>query len=205
MNTTAGQPVPSPIRSLQVTSRPVTAASSPQRLIRRRPLEEQVDPLPLADQAAGRIILITRPCLSKWMITLALSVKPCPQAGQKGNMLQCQFLKQSGLISPGNYMGLFAFIFFFFLELYRPTSAISNYMKMPVEHLPNRNPTVQKSFTTTCLVKIGIYMLCSQERSDPALGNMVPTCCHSPLKLRSFGPVLSFQLPHSAIQATNLK
>lgn len=87
--------------------------SSPQRLIKCRLAEELVNPPALVDKEAGWIIIITLLCLSKWIITLALSVKPCPQSGQEGNMLQCWFLKQSGLISLGNYIGLFGLFSFF--------------------------------------------------------------------------------------------
>lgn len=64
-------------------------------------------------QEAGQIIIIIPLCLRKGMVTLALAVKPCPRSGQKGNTLQWRFLKQSGLIFLGNYIGLFGFVFFF--------------------------------------------------------------------------------------------
>ena len=114
MNTIAGWPLLSSIYWCVVhIPTCITFESSLQRLIKCRLVEELVNSPALIDKEAGRIIIITPLCRSKWMITLALSVKPCPESGQKGNILQCRFLRQSGLISPGNYIGLFGFVFFF--------------------------------------------------------------------------------------------
>jgi len=99
------------------------------------------------------------------MITLALSVKPCPQPGQKGNVTVL-VLKAIWPHFPWQ-LYLIVSVCFLFLELYRPISAINNYRKMPVKHLPNRNSTVQKNCTTTCPVKTSTYMLYSWQRSDP--------------------------------------